>query len=312
MSKYVICRIIGNELPPRDLPGSRLVVLEYILANEFLDADVKRLWVLNRITSQELLKAYKQRLNSADEQFVELGVDWEQYIAANSRTEKINAIVGINHARNEAFAAGSKIGSNIFILDGDCFFDRKTWQIARAEIEKDQLRHPERQYYALPSARVFIANGPEFDLNEVKLEEPMLMIRSDATELFDKSAAFSVNSKISLLAKLGLRVDRERWYALNSEGPCSVLGMVLHLNTGSYDVETDGWSRYMQRRESINALIERSNRIAEANIIKSSMMRFALFKVRSSLSAAIESGGFVAQKAWFKVKVAIKKSLIRD
>src|SRR5688572_21505743 len=129
-TKYVICRILGNELPPRDLPGSRLAVFDYIFSHEHLDQQAQRIWILNRIIDPDMVKTIKNKLNSAGERYIELGIDWDVYASAYSRQDKINALIGLNNARNEAFKVGARLGELVFVLDGDCFFNERIWRSA--------------------------------------------------------------------------------------------------------------------------------------------------------------------------------------
>lgn len=310
MTPNVVCRILGNELLPRDLPGSRLKVCDYILNNEHLDSETKRVWILNRILDTELLAALKTRLRNANEKFVEIGVDWDAYVSAHSRCSKINVLVGINHARNEAFKVGARIGTFVFVLDGDCFFDRARWLTVRAEITRDQLDHPERKHYAIPIARVFLEDSQPFDIANIELEEPILVFRNDAEELFDELGVFGYEDKVELLRRLGIRNQGNHWYPLNSEGLCLVVGTVLHLCTGARSVETDGWVRYIQRRESLNLLLRKADALATRNILTSSATSAVFFTIRCRVLTSIETLSFSAQKCWFHVKYALRKLFV--
>lgn len=269
-----------------------------------------RIWILNRILDKELLAATRRRIIEANEQFVELGIDWNQYVSAPSRARRINALIGINHARNEAFRIASRMARFVFVLDGDNFFDKENWKLTIAEITNDQRSHPDRTFYALPIARVFLEDGPEFDLKQVERQEPILVFRNDADQLFDQSASFGQDDKVKLLLRLELRSCGNHWYPLNSEGPCAVVGTVLHLCTGSKSVEHDIWARYMERRESLNRILAQANAIATKVIMGNSMSRAVSFKVSSGFLTSCETLSFSAQKLWFRVKLQLKKLLV--
>jgi hypothetical protein len=310
VNQYAVCRILGNELPPRDLPGSRLATLDYILQNETLGADTVRIWVLNRILDHELLNSTKLRIVEAGEKFVELGIDWSHYIASRSRSGRINALIGINHARNEAFKIGADLARFVFVLDADNYFDKGCWDLTISQIATDQHSHPQRKFYAVPLARVFIDDGPYFDLQHVEREEPALALRKDADQLFDPSASFGQDDKVELLCRLGLRSCNNRWYVLHSEGPCAIVGTVLHLGTGSKTVEHDGWTRYLERRESLNRLLTRANVIVAQSIGGRSVTRALCFKFQSMLLENSETMAFFFQKVWFKFKLQVRKRLL--
>jgi hypothetical protein len=46
--KFVQCRVVGNELPPRDIIGTKLNCLKWIVKNGNL-SNVSNLWVINHI-----------------------------------------------------------------------------------------------------------------------------------------------------------------------------------------------------------------------------------------------------------------------
>lgn len=307
MPKYAICRILGNELPPRDLPGSRLAVFDFILNHEYVEDQAKRIWILNRFLDRQLLSTIKTKLTTANEQYVELGIDWDKYTTSLSRTKRLTTLVGINQARNAAFKVGAEQADFVFILDGDCFFDKNAWTTAIAGIEQDQSNHKDRKYYALPSARVFLDDGPDFNTEQVELEEPMLLLRNDSKELFHENSVFGQDDKVQLLLKLGLRSQGHFWYPLNSEGACLVVGHILHLSTSPKEVELDNWARHILRRESLNRLLAKADDIAARHMFTYSVTRALTFKACSHLLAAIETVAFAAQKLWFQVKFAVRK-----
>ena len=272
-----------------------------------MEPGTKRIWILNRILDKNLLATLKSRLEAANEMYIDLGIDWNHYVASVSRTDRITTLIGINQARNEGFKHGAQIADFVFILDGDCFFDESTWNIAASAITRDQIDHTDRKYYALPLARVFLEDGPIFDINDVELEEPILTMRKDAEILFDESAVFGKDDKALLLLKLGLRNQHNHWYALNSEGPCLVVGRILHLCTSTRQIELDNWSRHILRRESLNLILARSDEIAARHTFTSSVTRAIWFKACCLLLSMIETTSFAAQRLWFEVKFALRK-----
>jgi hypothetical protein len=308
-STYVICRVLGNELPPRDLPGARMLAFDHIKANESLPPDSRRLWVLNRILDDERRDRLRERLQQSGEKYIELAIDWDAYGRAKSRAEKLTALVGINNARNEAFKVASGLGSFIVILDEDCFFDEDTQQLTFNSLQADQRAYPSRRYYAVPMARVTVNNGHCGPFSPDDLEEPLLVVRSDAQQLFDESLPFGNSDKSELLRRLGLRVRGKRWYALSSEGPCAVLGTILHVNTGPDEIEVDGWARYLSRRESLNRLMRQADELASRHLVGNSAARCLAFSLRARALNALEAISFTWQRAWMQVKLHLRKSL---
>jgi hypothetical protein len=228
----------------------------------------------------EFKSTFIRKLTQARESYIELEVDWTEYCSLVGFKGKLNALIGINHARNEAFRQSRGLGQFSFILDGDCYFDETTWNVTRCAIEEDQQNHPERKYYAVPSTRVQKKHLAFVNVMELPAEEPMLVIRRDATELFDESLPFGSGDKVRLLRKLGVRFWNGRGYALNSEGPCTVVGRVLHLSIGTEELDSDNYQRGVKREESLQQLVKRADEIAAAAILKNQgsrpYLRFAI------------------------------------
>jgi hypothetical protein len=287
---YVLCRIVGNELPPRDEPGSKTRVFHHIFNNEFLDPGVGRIWILNRLLDREFRRMIERPIVEAGEPNVILEVDWPLYYSsAFVRKAKLNAVIGINQARNEAFKKARKKARFSFILDGDCYFNESLWKQTIHELEADQRVHPDRKYYAIPMVRVQKDQLENADLGQLPVDEPQLAIRSDATELFDESKPFGQNDKAYFLRKLGLRErDDGSWYALNSEGPCAIVGRVIHLSVGTEELEKDHYLRWLARSDATEALIRKVDIMAEKVILeRQGSQEYLRFKIGSAMASAL-------------------------
>lgn len=265
-TKYAITRIIGNELPPRDFPGSRLKVLEFIVNHEFVSKDSSRLWLLNRILNQSYLTEVKRILDQAGERYIEETVDWPAYTAAFSRDERLRILININRARNRCIDEGRKQAEFTLVLDGDCFFDQDSWTESTNFIADDQLTNSDRKYYAHGLHRLILDSLLPVTQNTVKLEEPIVVFRADADLRFDESLPFGRGDKQDLLTRIGLVRTGESWCQEKADTIGALGGIVRHLQTGSISAESDFRVRMKVRQQSLDDILNQADQIVERDL----------------------------------------------
>jgi hypothetical protein len=248
---YAICRVIGNELPPRDWPGAKLDSLEYILQHA---EPTDLIWVLNHIHDPCYRDAVTNLLKQYDQPFYELRFELEHYSKLRTPRERWCYAININQARNVAIRIGTANHDFAVCLDQDCFFTLPLWRQVVAFIEEDQSTFPGRCYYGLMMKR--LVDNQKVDLRTLNNHEPQLMFRRDAPFLFDPQLPFGDGDKAALLQKLGF--GRPPGFAVQGN-LCRVAGSVLHLRSGSAEAETDLKTRMRLRTMSINALLSNLN-----------------------------------------------------
>lgn len=247
--KYTIGRMLGSELPPRDLPGSRIRSLQFVLENEPDLPNCRKIWVLNQIHQKSVKDAMVGLLKDHGQEFHELQFDRREYARQKTRDDKIRCAININKARNMIISLGSEF---TFVFDGDCFFTPLLWQETIQELEADQSK----QYYGVPCIRL-TGSIPE-DYRSMKKWEPMVVVRSDAEMRFDESLPFSKNDKVEFLRRLGYQ--REKGETALAGDLCKNIGCLLHISFSDEETETDLKTRMRLRDESIDRLL---NQIAQ-------------------------------------------------
>lgn len=309
--EYVLCRILGNELPPRDILGSKFEVFKYIFENEFVAPGVTRLWVFNRILDSDYLDQIKKPVLDAGETYIELGIDWRQYLSSYRECDSLNALIGINHARNEAFRKARQMGQFSILLDGDCFFTEAAWDAAILELSKDQKAHPERQFYAVPSVRITREDLTCQELTQRPTEEPMLIARYDAIDLFDESIPFGRGEKVEFMRRLGLVTEGNRYYALSSEGKCAVIGRVFHLSIGNEAIEKDGRLRAVRRQDALAELISKADKHGSDLAWNEGISSYFLFSAKSLLRKILLLPEKKIRQYWFLFRNLLRHNLLR-
>lgn len=250
MIEFAIYRILGNELPPRDEPGTRREVLRFILENESDFRNTRKLYVLNTIWDAAYMGELAAVLDDRGARYVPLPCDWRRYRQAVNRRQRICAAININAARNFAVAHGRRRARFTVVLDGDCYFCKQGWESVVAGIEADAGAHA---YYSVPSRRTSLA-APGIPLSD-RVTEPMLVFRNDAPLRFNPAIPFGEAEKLELLYRLGHSRDHDRGYLIAQRGLCHSVGFVWHIATGDDDLERDTFRRIEARNRSIDRLL---------------------------------------------------------
>lgn len=283
--RFVLYRIIGNDLSPRHRLGMSRANVRFILEHEPPLADCEKRWVVNRIVDPaeeqaiiELLEQHRQsciHLPFVQEEYARIGWDLDcfpdpQFLLdpppgesasdyylmrdARSRHSKNAYVMNNNGARNTALRAGRGQAKWILPWDGNCFLTEAAW----AEIRAAVLAQPYLKYFVVPMART-AANedllAPGYRPQEYG--EPQILFRRDAREEFDPAYVYGRRPKVALLWRLGVPGPWHNWPVAPWEPPRRELsaeahqfatcGWVNRLESGRRDMERTGFDARKQR-----------------------------------------------------------------
>lgn len=250
--KISICRVVGNELPPRDTENSKLNSLKWVINNEKLN--VHKIWVLNHIID----KNYRQEVLNVlkNEEIIEDKFQYQEYLKYKTWDSKVCYAININKARNLGINYCFNTGSDFVIsLDQDCYFDSSDYfyEILN-KIKKDQYVNEDRKYYGLYSKRVCVNNIPK-DISQVANDELMIIFKKNSPDLFDPNIRFGNNCKIDLLKKLGYKPDIKNHLFPITGNKCLTIGYVTHIAFSDEKIEKDLDFRISIRKESLNLFL---------------------------------------------------------
>ncbi len=255
--RFTICRIVGNELPPRDIPGSKLDCLKWLL-----DVDrsplVRYVYVTNHIVDPHYHDQVMDVLR--DEEVVDFPFDViRMRTNVTGEEAKLHYAISINEARNFGIRYCQQFSDFIACMDQECYFRPEEIPKIIKRIEADQEASDyRRQHYGVMSKRIHITDIPE-DLSTVPDCEPMVIVRGDTTKLFDPMLTFGQRDKIALLEWMGYSVDhrgvRHRGDRSRNVGTC------IHMSFGDPNAEVDIHHRGNQRALSLVRLMERIDEI---------------------------------------------------
>lgn len=231
--KFGIFRIFGNELPPRDTPGQKLRILEFILRKERACPNTEKWWIVNHIFDPVLRKQACELLDLHESKYLFFPFDKKKYDAATTATEKMLAAIPINECRNAALDFGKQKFDYTAILDGDCYFPGTEWKNITNEIEKSRSI-----YYSLPMIRTTLESE---GLLEGPADEPQIVFHKSAEFQFDETLPWGSRDKVELLCRLDHHDMAGTWHTLKKQDICRSVGKVHHLASGpsGYELERD-------------------------------------------------------------------------
>lgn len=230
-----IFRVLGNENPPRDIPGKRLEILKRICEEEPNFSNTQKWFVVNRLYSKPYRRNVLETLDRYNAHYITQYFDW------NCKPQ-LHALqtwgLGVNRARNTAIQAGKYLSRYAVILDGDCMFTSDGWEAVYQDIQQDQYMH-----LSIPSKRE--------DTDQPG--ECMVAFRDDSTLQFHPGIPFGDKDKLSLLCSLGHATEASDMTIAGDLTKIS--GYVKHLTTGSLDLELSLFARQQARNQSLRRLI---------------------------------------------------------
>lgn len=298
--RFVLYRIIGNDLQPRHAPGQTLTNLAFILAHEPPFPDCEKRWILNRIHDPVQDQAIVALLREHGQDHLRLPFDTEAYfrtgwdpsglprpellltlmfeqrlhpeerdrIEAHLRRPKNLVAIHNNAARNLALADGRGRAKWILPFDGNCYFTAAAFEALRAAV----TAAPWHPYHVVPMARVGTNEAllsPGF--RPESREEPQILFRRDAAEQFDAQIPYGFRPKVDLFWRLGIRGPWDRYaiHAYDPPHPCLAAeagtvgqaGWVARLSSGRTDLEVGNQAFRARSRERNQAIIATLDRL---------------------------------------------------
>ena len=283
---FVLYRIVGNDLVPRHAKGQAFSNVSFILENEPDLEDCRKLWLLNRIQDEQEKTRIVRLLDSAGQEYIDIPFDWDEYrrigwdfaalpdlefFASKAFSElnpeqKMRALTAVyrlknlyvmhnNGARNAALEHGVGQAKWVLPWDGNCFVTRRAW----SDIRQAVTAKPLFRYFITPMQRITdnsrLLNE---DFTPEPLEEPQLIFRRDAVELFNTEFPYGRRPKVELFWRLGVPGSWDRWRDDPWEqtrrkhapeaGYVGTAGWVARLASGQHGLEKQGDRASFKRR----------------------------------------------------------------
>ncbi|KAF9979925.1 hypothetical protein BGZ65_005796 [Modicella reniformis] len=230
----VLYRILGNDLPPRHRPGQTLSNVRFILEHEPEFNKTHKLWVLNRIVDPSAEESIIQLLDHHRQEYIRIPFEEQEYLNQDfkledfpepdffssddystfSKVAKLRVLDYTYHDKNR-YAMNNNGGRNIaiqhgkteaarwiFAFDGNSFLTKN----AMIEIKQAIQSHGDAvKYLVVPMARL-VDNSQLLkgvDTRPNSKEEPQIIFRNDAEDLYNLDMRYGRRSKLELLWRLG-------------------------------------------------------------------------------------------------------------
>ena len=197
---YCICRVLGNDLPPRHGLGQTLTNLKFILDHEPKFENSTRLWVVNRIIDQKAEADILTLLDERGEAYMHLPFTLEGYDITWETDRKLNHIIQLNKARNSAADRAQHLARWIIMADGGIFFTQEGWNIVSEGLQLEAASVHKIEVYRLMKDNT---ETLRFDPALYKVEaEQMLAYLPEAKIRFDENMVYGKREKKVLLDAL--------------------------------------------------------------------------------------------------------------
>eukprot|EP00271_Cylindrocystis_brebissonii_P010595 TRINITY_DN26853_c0_g1_i1.p1 TRINITY_DN26853_c0_g1~~TRINITY_DN26853_c0_g1_i1.p1 ORF type:complete len:368 (-),score=49.64 TRINITY_DN26853_c0_g1_i1:131-1234(-) len=210
--RFLLYRIIGNNMPPLQCPSQLLWNTEYALRHEPELHDCEKRWVLNQIMNATeralLIDAFLEHGFTSDDIIIRrLNVS---KVAAQKQAVWADHVTAQNEARNVAIEDGIRRGARwILPFDGNHFLTEEAW--ASIERSADEADARDYKYFKVPVHRLHrqqqrrFVNGSSL-FADLKSHAPIMIesqlaFRYDATERFQEGMVYGMQNKLELLAR---------------------------------------------------------------------------------------------------------------
>lgn len=237
--RFVLYRIIGNDLEPRHRKGQARANLPFILENEPELTHCEKRFVVNRVVDPDEEAAIIDILEKAGYSYLHIPFNLEEYaeqpwdiqgipaeyapstpcfarlrpdqqarIIARLNRHKNNYAIHNNGARNAALNEGRGIADWVLPWDGNCFLTESAWHDIRFSLQA----RPDTPYWLVPMART----RDNQELRGIKQhpparEEPQVIFRRDSTLAFDEAFYYGRRPKVELFWRLGVPGKWDEW-----------------------------------------------------------------------------------------------------
>lgn len=235
---FVLTRVIGNDLVPRHASGQSLANLRFILDHEPPLEGCEKRFVVNRILDDAARTAILAELEGRGVPATVIPFDWDAFartgpdhapfapgffqsaaFEALPEEERQRALVRTcvpgnlyvmnnNGARNLALAEGRGVAKWVLPWDGNCFVTEAAWAEIRAAVAAAR----DARYLIVPMARITDnARLLEPGFRPEAAEEPQVVFRADAEEVFDERQVYGRRPKVELFCRLGVEGPWDKW-----------------------------------------------------------------------------------------------------
>jgi len=280
VNRYILWRIVGNDLPPRHEPDQALKHLGFILEHEPFLPQCEKRFLFNRVVDAARLEQMADMVRAAGHGVDVLPFKPEEYREQRNDPQRFRYLIPINEARNLCLEKGLPTGVEYVLpFDGGCFFHPAGWGSFDAVVRLN----PGRPFFVVPMARLgSYEEALDPDLRPSVKEiyrrpngaqlvgptEPQVAFGQRADIRFDTNRNYGTVDKAELLWRLGIPGPWDYWeprvrqqslqHPSEYSGESMAAGWVARLPSGNPEADGDSLKRGAARAAGVKNLLKRA------------------------------------------------------
>lgn len=226
MNKYLIIRILGNDITTLHGKNQTFINLQFTLQYESNFENTDKLYVLNRIFDINKKNIIIKLLNEYNQKFIDIAFNYNELNKLPKIIETITLfksysfqkkcdllykhnlyIININKCRNYCINYGKKYYEWTFILDSNNFFIDSHYNsiIKNIEESNDYIIIPQIRLHDMKySNKTLLKNSYLEDIDLLPLREPQIAVKNTSTIIFNKYIPYGLCDKSEYLNAIGV------------------------------------------------------------------------------------------------------------
>jgi len=276
MSKrYLLWRIIGNDIPPRHTSTQSVDNLRFILEHEEAFEDCDKAFLFNRVVNEVKLDEMRGMVLDAGYKYISIPFRPSEFRACKNDPQRRHYLTNVNLARNEALMRRFAYECCL-PLDGGCYFHPAGW----ANLDVQVRINPGRAFFVVPMSRVkthdeVLAEKPPrciretYTLGEAQVcgaTEPQIAFCEGSDIMFDDTREYGQCDKAEVLWRLGVPGPWDHWNPRDRRealkrpsehfGQVLQAGWVFRLPSGNAEADFDNVARGESRKVGVRRLTD--------------------------------------------------------
>jgi hypothetical protein len=234
MSKFLLIRILGNDLPGIHGDEQTITNLTFTLENEPTFKNTDKLFILNRIYSLDKKQILINLLNKYNINYIDIPFNITEFnklpkidISLNefnnlTKRNKIHLLykhniflINNNGCRNFSIEYGKKNGYTwTFVIDSNNFFTEKAFEDIITNIRETD------EYIILPQKRlkdgnldndILLLPDNEQLIYNLPTQEPQIAFKNTSTFIFNDNIPYGISPKAEFINALGVKGNWNNW-----------------------------------------------------------------------------------------------------
>lgn len=285
-NKYLMIRILGNDLDGLHGSHQTLENLAFTLENEYNFSNCKKMFVLNRIVSIEEKKKIINLLNRYNIEFIDIPFNIYEFkkLPRNlpplsifkNRSELVRCLyshnlylVNNNGCRNWCITYGKKMGYTwTFVLDSNSFLTKEAFKniVDNIDTKTEYIIIPQKRLKDGNLSNDILKKDYKNLINKLPIQEPQIAFKNTSDIMFNPLIPYSLAPKAELLNALNVPGKWSKWmdfYGLNIKPRkfknvnYKSIAYIIRLNP--FSINNDIKNNWFLRWKGVYSLVQKIN-----------------------------------------------------